>query len=77
MTSTRTTSAVRIILIISILLAILAPAAAIASTRCPNGGTPTPGGCTYQPDSDTVCAWPMRLVRVGLVAICTRLGIPQ
>ena len=74
MTSTRTASTIRIILVISILLAAFAPAAAaIASERCP-GGTATPEGCTYQPDRDTTCAWPLRLVRVGFVAICIRLG---
>lgn len=77
MTSTRTASAIRITLVIAILLAILAPAAAIAGTRCPGGGTTTPDGCSYQIDRDTTCAWPMRLVRVGLVAMCIKLGISQ
>lgn len=57
-----------------VLLAVLLPSVASAAPRCP-GGTATPHGCSYQIDRDTVCSWPMHLVRVGQVAMCVRLGV--
>lgn len=48
------------------------PLVAQAAPRCPNGGTPTPGGgCVYQPTGMT-CAWPFKLVKVGNVTICVK-----
>ena len=43
---------------------------ASAAPRCP-GGTATPHGCSYELPGMT-CAWPLRLVQVGLVAYCWR-----
>jgi len=59
----------RIILTLAMLATLATPQAASASQRCPNGGTATPHGCTYELPGMT-CAWPLRLVRVGNVAYC-------
>ncbi len=52
-----------------LVLAVLLPSAANAAPRCPNGGTATPNGCSYERPGMT-CAWPLRLVKVGNVAYC-------
>jgi len=61
-------------LALAVVLAILLAFAPVAQAapRCPNGGTPTPQGCIYQPDPRTVCAWPFRIVQVGRVTMCVR-----
>lgn len=61
-------------LALAVVLAILLAVAPVAQAapRCPNGGTPTPQGCIYQPDPRTVCAWPFRIVKVGRVTLCVR-----
>ncbi len=52
----------------------LAQAGAVsAAPRCP-GGTATPGGCSYQIDRDTACAWPL-VSQGGYVAWCIRQGV--
>lgn len=52
---------------------VLATTPALAAPRCP-GGTATPGGCSYQIDRDTACAWPL-VYQGGHVAMCIRLGV--
>ncbi len=59
----------RALLAVAVLLAGLLPSAANAAPRCPNGGTATPQGCSYERPGMT-CAWPLRVVKVGNVAYC-------
>ena len=56
---------------VALLLALLVQhGTAQASRRCP-GGTPTPRGCAYQIDANTVCVWN------GAAPLCIRLGVQQ
>ena len=56
----RLMSLINALLATIVLLAVLLPSVASAAPRCP-GGTATPGGCSYQIDRDTACAWPLTL----------------
>lgn len=66
----RLMSLINALLAAVVLLAVILPSVASAAPRCP-GGTATPRGCSYELPGMT-CAWPLRLVRVGLVAYCWR-----
>lgn len=61
----------RMMIAMMLFVTMVTPNAAHAAPRCPNGGTATPHGCTYELPGMT-CAWPFRLVKVGKVALCVK-----
>lgn len=58
------------VLVVAVLLAAPGSASvASAAPRCPGNGQ-----CVGQPGG-MVCAWPFVLVRVGTVAVCSRMAV--
>lgn len=65
------------VLVLAVLLASAGLASvATAAPACPGGVRPGPGGeCVARIDRNTVCAWPMVLVRIGRTTYCVRMAV--
>ena len=59
----------RMMIVCAMVVTLVTAQTASAAPRCPNGGTATPQGCSYERPGMT-CAWPLRVVKVGNVAYC-------